>query len=139
MYLDANDELEEIDAWCRHLPEVLEVRVGIYTALEKWELLEAVSRKLAEVDLKNPKWFLAWALATRHVSSVEAARLVLLAGLEHHPMDAELLFNLARYCCGVGDVSGAKEHLKRCFLVDPTLRMVALEDPELERVWVEAG
>ena len=34
MYLDANAELEEIDAEVRHVAEVLTVRVSIYAGLE---------------------------------------------------------------------------------------------------------
>lgn len=47
MWLDANAELEEIDPKVRHLPEVLEVRVRIYRALEKWELMQTVAKSLA--------------------------------------------------------------------------------------------
>jgi len=46
MFLDANAELDEVDADVRHLPEVLGVRIEIYRALKKWELMEAVARKL---------------------------------------------------------------------------------------------
>ena len=44
MFIEANDELEEIDADVRHLPAVLEVRVGIYRKLEKWELMQTVAK-----------------------------------------------------------------------------------------------
>ena len=50
MFLDADGELERIDPFCRHLPEVLEVRVQIYSALKKWELVEVVAKKLADYD-----------------------------------------------------------------------------------------
>ena len=35
MFLEANDALDDIDPMCRHLPEVLVVRVQIYEAAEK--------------------------------------------------------------------------------------------------------
>jgi len=34
MFEEANSELEKIDPFCRHLPEVLSVRVVIYHALK---------------------------------------------------------------------------------------------------------
>ena len=43
MFMDANAELEEIDAEVRHEPEVLEVRVQIYRALDKCELMQTVA------------------------------------------------------------------------------------------------
>jgi hypothetical protein len=45
MFPDANEELEEIDPEVRHAPEVLAVRVKIYRALEKWELMQTVAKK----------------------------------------------------------------------------------------------
>ena len=39
MFLDANAELEEIDPDLRAAPEVLAVRLGIYTGLKRWELM----------------------------------------------------------------------------------------------------
>jgi hypothetical protein len=50
MWLDANDELEEIDAEVRHVPQVLAVRVKIYRALEKWELMQTAAKKLTEAE-----------------------------------------------------------------------------------------
>lgn len=44
MFEDANAELEEIDPFCRHLPEVLTARVIIYRELKKWDLMVAVRR-----------------------------------------------------------------------------------------------
>ena len=46
MFMDANEELENIDPEVRHLPEVFAVRVQIYTGLKKWELLQVVAKKL---------------------------------------------------------------------------------------------
>jgi hypothetical protein len=39
-----------MDAEVRHVPEVLEVRVEIYRALKKWELMQTVAKKLTEAD-----------------------------------------------------------------------------------------
>jgi hypothetical protein len=48
LFKEANAELEEIDAFFRHLPEVLVARVAIYHGLEKWELLSVVAKELVE-------------------------------------------------------------------------------------------
>jgi hypothetical protein len=50
--LDANGEIENMDPKVRHVPEVLAVRVGIYRALEKWELMQVVARQLAVGPLR---------------------------------------------------------------------------------------
>jgi hypothetical protein len=43
MYEDANAELEEIDPFCETLPEVLEVRLNVYSQTARWELMETVA------------------------------------------------------------------------------------------------
>lgn len=58
MFEEANDELEEIDSFCRHLPEVLMARVAIYGALEKWELMAIVAKKLVEWNPSEPGNFI---------------------------------------------------------------------------------
>jgi len=65
MYLEANGKLDEIGAYCRHVPEVLAVRVEIFQALEKWEAMAVVARKLAEYHQDEPRWWVLWADATR--------------------------------------------------------------------------
>ena len=40
MFEEANATIEEIDSFCRALPEVLVIRVAIYQGLKKWELME---------------------------------------------------------------------------------------------------
>jgi hypothetical protein len=47
MYLDADAALDDIDPMCRHLPEVLAVRVTVYHALERWELMEVVVKSIS--------------------------------------------------------------------------------------------
>jgi hypothetical protein len=49
---EANAELEEIDPFCRHLPEVLPARVTIYHGVKKWGLLALIAKKMAE---RNPQ------------------------------------------------------------------------------------
>ena len=44
MYLEADAELDEIDPFCRAVPEVLAARLEIYAGLNKWELM-AVAKK----------------------------------------------------------------------------------------------
>jgi hypothetical protein len=59
----------------------------------------------------------------------------LLNSLEFHPEQATILFNLACYECQLGDVESAKRYLQDTFKINPALRMAALEDEDLERLW----
>ncbi len=53
MYLDADAALDDIDPTYRHLPEVLVVRVKVYHALERWDLMEVVAKKMVEYDFDD--------------------------------------------------------------------------------------
>lgn len=74
MPLEADAELEEIDSEVRHVPEVLAVRLAIYSSLKKWNLLQVVAKKLALFDPQNAQWWISWAYATRRADCIEAAR-----------------------------------------------------------------
>ena len=135
MWLDANAELEEIDPEVRHVPEVLAVRVEIYRALEKWELMQTVAKKLTECDPENPRWPLAWAFATRRADSLDAARRILTEAWKIHEKEALFPFNIACYMCQLGQVEIAKGMLEVAFRLDPKIRLCALDDEDLRPLW----
>src|SRR5690349_15878532 len=111
MYLDADAELDNIDPYCRATPEVLAVRLEIYSGLQKWELMQVVAEKLANYDPANAQWAIAFAYATRRAESIEAAREILLTALRSHPGEPTIRYNLACYECQLGNLPVAKEHL----------------------------
>ncbi len=135
MYADATAELEQIDAFCRCLPEVLAVRVAIYQASKKWELLQTVAKQLLANDPSNPQWPISLAYATRRAQSLQAAKLILLEAATKHPQEALISYNLGCYECQLGDLHAAKEHLKRAFALRAEYREMALEDSDLEPLW----
>ena len=135
MPLDANEELEQIEPEKRDATEVLALRVQIYSALKKWELMQTVARSLALRDPDNVQWTVLWAYATRRADSINAARLILLEAVERIPGAAIFHYNLACYECQLGDVEVAKARLKHALKLEPRYRLMALEDEDLEGVW----
>jgi hypothetical protein len=135
MHLDADVEMEEIDAEVRHVPEVLAVRVQVYRALEKWELMQVVARRLAQYDPDDVEATRAWAYATRRAECIEAARLILLDAVERLPHVARLHYDLAGLECQLGEVEVANGRLQHALKLDPALRLAALDDPDLAAVW----
>ena len=135
MFLDANEELEQIDPEVRHLPGVLAVRVGIFRALEAWPLMQVVARQLALHEPDEPQWTISWAYATRRADSLDAARLILVNAVERLPGVAVFAFNLACYEAQLGDVASAKAHLSRAIELRGDLRLRALEELDLEPLW----
>jgi hypothetical protein len=55
--------------------------------------------------------------------------------LERHAFDAGVHFNLAWYECGFENWERTKECLKRCFSLNPSWRMVVLEDERFAALW----
>ena len=135
MHLDANEELEKIDPFCRRLPEVLAVRLAVYQAAKSWELAQVVAKQLAVDDRENPEWPISLAYATRRVMSIEAAKMILLAAAAKHPEEPIIHYNLGCYENQVGNLSAAKAHLKRAFELQSKCREMALDDPDLEPLW----
>ena len=135
--LDAHDEIESMDADVRHVPEVLEVRVEIYRALKKWELMQTVAKKLTEAEPADSRWPLAWAYATRRAESLDAARFILIAAWELHEKEPLIPYNLACYLCQMGKPEIAKDVIRHAFDLDPKMRLAALDDEDLRPLWDE--
>jgi tetratricopeptide (TPR) repeat protein len=137
LFEEANAELEEIDPFCRHLPEVLMARLAIYHGLKKWELLAVVAERLAEWNPQEPGFFVELAYATRRAESIHAAHAILTRAASLHPTDGTIQFNLACYEAQMGSLERAKAHLKRATEIDTRFKLMALEDPDLEPLWTE--
>lgn len=135
MFQDANDQLEKIDPFNRAALEVLEVRLAIYHGLKKWELMREIAKRLADFQPNDIQWITSYAYATRRAESIRAAKEILLNAEPRFPKEAIIKYNLACYCCQMGDIQNAKNYLKKVFEIDLNWRMAALEDEDLKPLW----
>ena len=135
MYLDANAELEEIDAEVRHVAEVLTVRVSIYAGLENGVDQVPLEEHVVLHDPENAQWSISLAYATRRAQSIEAAKCILLEAVERLPGEPILHFNLACYECQLGELEVAKARLAHAFELEPKCRLMALDDDDLAPLW----
>jgi tetratricopeptide (TPR) repeat protein len=136
MFEDANAELEEIDPYCRALPEVLNARLGVYHGLQKWEAMAEIAHRLVEWNPSEAGYFVDLAYATRRAQSLVDAHAILLRGEKLHPTDGTIQFNLACYEAQLGNVDSAKRHLVEAINADAKFKSMALDDPDLEPIWV---
>jgi hypothetical protein len=51
------------------------------------------------------------------------------------PKEAIIKYNLACYCCQLGEIENAKNYLKKVFVIDSTWRLQALDDEDLRPLW----
>ena len=135
MFQEANDQLENIDPFSRAVPEVLAVRIAVYQGLKKWELMQEVTKRLAEFQPNDIQWTISLAYATRRVDSIQAAKEILLKAESKFPKEAIIKYNLACYCCQLGEIEKAKNYLKKAFDIDSTWRLQALDDEDLRPLW----
>jgi tetratricopeptide (TPR) repeat protein len=135
MFEEANEELESVDPFNRTTPEVLRIRAAIYRGLEKWELLRTVTLRLTRLEPETVQWVVSLAYATRRSISIEFARDILFAAKSLFPEEAVIPFNLACYCCQLGELDTAKDYLGQAFGIDPQWRATALEDKDLKPLW----
>ena len=139
MFQDANAELDRITPEVRHLPEVLEVRVKVYSAMRNWELMQVAVNALLRHDPANVQWIVWRAFATRRAESLEAAHSILLEAVERHPEVAIIHYNLACYECQLEELEVAKARLRYAIMLDGSFREVALEDEDLKPLWGSIG
>lgn len=72
----------------------------------------------------------------RRVESIDAAHVVLKRAEARHPNDATIQFNLACYEAQLGNLGQAKVNLERATRIDPKFRLTAMEDTDLEPIWI---
>src|SRR5205823_11832921 len=95
MFLEANEQLENIDPFNRVAPEVLALRVDIYSGLKKWDLMQEIAQRLHECFLRDVQWVISYAYATRRAESIDAAKTILVNALPKFPREASIYYNFA--------------------------------------------
>lgn len=135
MIESAAAEIEGIEAGDKTRLEVLEFRVELFRASKQWDGLEAVARHLYRLQPEEPRWILDIACAVRRFRGLPEARQILKQTEPKFPDCALLQYNLACYACVEGDIAEAKERLKRAIELKSSLRLLALEDPDLEEIF----
>jgi len=94
------NELDKIDPFNRAAPEVLATRLAIYHGLAKWELMQEIAKRLAEVQPDDKtQWMISLAYATRRADSIQPAKEILLHAEPKFPKEGIIKYNLACYSC----------------------------------------
>jgi len=123
----------------RSHPDVLRVRYGIYSKAKKWELAAEVARAVSEI-LPTESWgFVQYAFALHELKRTKEAQAVLLPSADKFPDEYLISYNLACYCCQLGQLKDSMRWLGNA--IDKAgkkeIRLMALDDPDLEPLWIE--
>jgi|ERR1700736_3186912 tetratricopeptide (TPR) repeat protein len=137
MFREADAELRELDSKCPILEETVVLKLCIYAGLHDWDKAQELASKLAEHDPDNAQWAIWSASAAYRLQSVETAKGILLQALETHPDNANIHYNLSRYETRLQHFKTARRHLARAIQLDPRFKLVAIDDDDLQPLWIK--
>jgi hypothetical protein len=123
MFDSAAQVLEEIAPEDKNRTEVLGMRVQLYMAAKKWDM---VAGHLVKVEPENAGWWITLAYSARRIEGIEKAEAILLRAQA---------FNLACYASVAGRTEEAKERLRHAIQLDKEIRKLAIEDNDLKPLW----
>ena len=139
----ANEELELITPEMQEHPFVLCVRWGIYAKAGKWELSAEVAQEITVATPDNAWGFIHWAYNLHELKRTKEALAVLLPMADKFPDQYIIPYNLACYCCQLGELKESLQWLGKAIDLagKKEIRLMALEDPDLEplRKQIKAG
>lgn len=132
MKREAAEALDEIPAEDRGLLPVLAMCTAVHAELEDWPRAAEAATALCERVPEDAGHWIQQAYAVRRARDIEAAREILLRGLELHPKEPIIHFNLACYEAQLGRIEAARAHLADACRLSPRCAEMAKTDPDLE-------
>ena len=129
---EARAELALIKPADRETPEVLAVELELAMAKSTWPRVITLAAHLTRLDASLERPWIAWAYALREQNHIGDAFDILIMAEEAIENPSALLdYNLACYCCLMGDLSEARRRLKRACAREPEWKTEAAADPDL--------
>jgi tetratricopeptide (TPR) repeat protein len=137
--IEAFEELERISPQLRVHPDVLELRWQIYAKEAKWEACVDIARAIAKLAPSHPHGWIHWAYSLRELKRTKEAKEVLFPVVDKFPEESLMRYNLACYDCQLGNLKEARRWLEKAFDIGDSkqLKLMALDDPDLEPLWTE--
>lgn len=140
-WLEANEELERITPTNRAHPNVLKLRWEIYGKAEKWEMAAEVGRGISVAWPENSWGFVHYAFALHELKRTKEAWGVLIPVVDKFPDEPRISYNLACYCCQLGEMKDSLRWIEKAIAIagKRDIRLMALEDDDLEPLWKQIG
>ncbi len=133
---EAEAELGLITPAMRELPNVLELRWQICAKAKKWEVCLDIAAKLVKACPERPSAWIHRAFSLRRApgGGLKIAFDALLPAAGKFPTLSVIPFNLACYCCQMGDLPEARNWLQKALANEDAkeVKQMALTDPDLE-------
>ena len=134
--LEANEELDEIQAAMRAHPEVLKLRYAVYSAAKKWDTALEIANCLHQHLPDDPFGGIQAAIALLRLGRPQEAKNLSLPLVQRFPKNATIPYNLACYCAQLGEIEEAQVWFKAAMALAPDMvRRVGIDDPDLDPLW----
>jgi tetratricopeptide (TPR) repeat protein len=135
-YDEAVEELHNCPVPVKSSVEWVKLWVRIYAATHRWREVEIMCETLAKHAATDPFTIFHQAEAFHRQSRSREAFAVFQMAPLSFKQGAEYFYALSRYLCALDQMTLALSCLGKAFDANPDLRMKALIDPDLERVWL---
>ena len=137
---EANEELELIDAPLRAHPDVLEVRWLIYQKIENWKICKDIGTALVKLAPERTTGWIYRSFVLAEMKRTQEAYDALKPALDTFKKEQLVWYNMACYACVLGNKDEARGLLSKAIeLGGDDVKAMALEDPDLQDMWVSDG
>lgn len=131
---EALSELARISPAGDDCPEVLEIRWQIEAALKHWHNCLELANRILEANPDQPAGWIHRSFSMHELRRTSEAKDYLLPAAQKFPKDSTITYNLACYCCQLGQLDEARHWLARAVAASnlDRIRTMALADPDLQ-------
>ena len=135
-HLAANEEIEQIASGFKADPRVLEVRLQIYWAAEKWEACVEIASALVRLKPDNEYGCVGRSFALHKLKRTQEAYNFLLPAGVTFPKNWTVPYNLACYCAQLNHLDEAQIWFKKAMAINEHIvKREAIDDPDLKPLW----
>jgi predicted Zn-dependent protease len=131
--IEANEALEQITPTLHAHPDVLRVRYNVYAAAKNWEAAAHIAEAIASLVPNDSFGYIHAAYALHEVKRTREAMNILLPVTLRFPDEWLIAYNLACYCCQLGDLKSSHEWLTKAYKTGNAnnIKAMARRDPDL--------
>ena len=137
--VEAVQELRHIATENARHPDVLELHWSIQANQKRWEEALVLARQIIAAAPERCSGWIDQSYALHELKRTAEAREQLLTVTDKFPGVAIIPYNLACYCCQLGDPPAARQWLEKAMKAGSGahIRRMAMEDADLQPMWPE--
>jgi predicted Zn-dependent protease len=137
--LEAEQELQKLSTAVAAHPDVLRVKYRFHQLSKQWEPAAETAQILCRVVPGTPLGWINLAYALHELKRTREAYQVLLPVVDRFPEEYVIRYNLACYCCQMGNLEEARVWLKKAIALGgpETIKQMGLSDPDLQSMRAE--